>query len=132
MKKSIVLWGVSIIALIMVVGCAGGATPAAHSVEAYLEAFAAKDEAGLRSYICSAYEFEAILEFDSFALSETTLEDVACQQSGAFEGGVEVTCTGIIQAGYGGEVTQFDLAERVYQVIEESGNWLVCGEETRP
>ncbi len=132
MKKRTVLWGVSILVLLLAAGCAGGATPAAHTVEAYLEAFAAKDEAGLHTYICSDYEFEAFLEFDSFALSETTLEDVACRESGAFEGGVEVTCTGSIRAGYGGEGTQFDLAERVYQVIEENGNWLVCGEETRP
>lgn len=96
-------------------------TPAS-VVEDFLTALAAKDEARLLTLVCADYEFDTLLEFDSYALVQTTLKDVDCQPSGA-----DVICNGSIEASYGDEIRSFDLSERRYHLVQDGGDWLVCG-----
>jgi hypothetical protein len=118
---------VIVILAFMLAGCEGGASPAVQSVENYLEAFVNKEEALMASYLCPAFEVEAFIEFDSFALVQTTLEGMMCSETGGEPGDVTVVCQGSIEATYGNEVRSFDLSERIYSVVESHGDWLVCG-----
>jgi len=108
-------------------GCAGEVSPAVRSVENYLEALVNKEEALMASYLCPAFEVEAFIEFDAFALVKTTLEGLNCSKTGEAPGQVLVVCQGRIEATYGNEVRTFDLSGRVYTVVESQGDWLVCG-----
>jgi PBP1b-binding outer membrane lipoprotein LpoB len=91
-------------------------------VEEFLRALTAKDEARLLTLVCADYELDALLEFDSYGLVETTLKDMDCTSSDA-----DVICTGSIEASYGDEVRSFDLSERTYHLVQDGGDWLVCG-----
>lgn len=102
----------------------GGATTA---VEGYITALASKDQATLISNSCADWEDDALLELDSFALVEVTVEDMSCTESGTDGDKTLVDCQGKFQMSYGGEPQELDLSARTYEVIEQSGDWLVCG-----
>jgi hypothetical protein len=121
-----ILW--VIILTFVLAGCEGETSPAVRSVENYLEALVNKEEAFMASYLCPAFEVEAFIEFDSFALVQTALEGLICSETGEEPGKVMVVCQGRIEATYGNELRSFDLSERIYTVVEsEGGDWLVCG-----
>ncbi len=102
----------------------GGAAPA---VENYITALAAKDQAALISNSCADWEDDALIELDSFALVEVTVDGMACTESGTDGDKTLVDCTGMLNMSYNGEPQSLDLADRTYEVIEQDGNWLVCG-----
>ena len=126
MKLSILIIG---LISILLTACGGSASPAATAVESYLQALSARDEALMLSYVCPDYEVDALLEFDAFALVQTTLEGLACEEVGVTGDAIMVVCAGSIEATYGSELRNFDLSEREYRVVDEGGNWLVCGYE---
>jgi hypothetical protein len=111
----------------LLTACSSARHPAVVTVEDYLNALVDKDEARLVSLVCPEYEEEALLEFDSFSLVKTKLDGLACQAE-AQDGFASVTCQGQILATYGTEDQQFDLSERLYQVEEKGGDWLICGQ----
>ena len=101
---------------------------AAASVEGYITALASKDEAALISNSCADYEDDALLELDSLALVEVSLADgIACQDAGSDGDKTLVNCTGKLQMSYGGEPQELDFSKLTYEVVNENGNWLVCG-----
>jgi len=102
-------------------------TDAVKALEAYLNAFVSKDEAGMSALTCGDWEFDALLEYDAFGLNETTLEGLSCLQSLEEDGVAFVNCEGAIKASYGNEVRDYDLSDRTYRLELENGNWLVCG-----
>ncbi|MDP1546771.1 MAG: hypothetical protein Q8L87_12170 [Anaerolineales bacterium] len=102
----------------------GGAAPA---VEDYITALAAKDQATLISNSCADWEDDALIELDSFALVEVTIDGMSCTESGTDGDKTLVDCQGKFQMSYGGEPQELDLSARTYEVIEQSGDWLVCG-----
>ncbi len=105
----------------------GAASPAAKALESYLNALVNKDEAALTSLSCPDWEPNALLELDAFQAVDTKLEGLSCQQTGTDGGTAQVTCQGKIQATYGDEIQSFDLSTRDYKVVQQSGDWLVCG-----
>lgn len=107
--------------------CSGGKHPAAVSVEAYLQALVNKDEARMVSLTCSNFETDALLEYDAFNLVKTRLDNLDCQVSSEQADSATVVCQGAIIATYGNEDQDFDLSERVYQMVKSGGDWLVCG-----
>jgi hypothetical protein len=113
--------------MVLLAACQSGTSPAAQAVENFLQALADKNEAVLLSHTCPDYEPDALLELDSFALVQTTLKGVSCQESGMEGDAARVVCRGSIEASYGGERRSFDLAERNYRVVKSGGDWLVCG-----
>ena len=123
MKKLIFL----MILAALLTACGKTASPATVSVESFLQALSDKNDAVMLSYVCPDYEFDALLEFDSYALVQTTLTDLSCQQTGTDGEDALVECAGSIDATYGSELRSFDLSERTYRVINDGGNWLVCG-----
>ncbi len=102
----------------------GGAAPA---VENYITALAAKDQATLISNSCADWEDDALIELDSFALVEVTVDGMSCTESGTDGDKTLVDCTGMLNMSYNGEPQSLDLADRTYEVVEQSGDWLICG-----
>ena len=110
-------------------GCGGDSQGegAAKAVEGYLQALAKRDLNRMIDHACAAWESQARLEYDSFAAVELELKDLSCQTTGEDQGYTLVSCTGSIIANYGDEDLQIDVAEQTFQVIQEGGDWRVCG-----
>lgn len=108
--------------------CGAGDSGASQTVESYITAIASKDEAGLISNSCVEYEDDALLILDSLELVEVSLADgVACETVGSDGDRTLVTCNATLQMSYGGEPQTLDFSKITYEVVNENGNWLVCG-----
>jgi hypothetical protein len=117
-----------ILAALALTACAANnSNPPVKAVEDYLNALVAKDADRLSTLSCGEWEDDALLELDSFQAVNTRLEDVACQQTGTDGSTALVLCNGKIIATYDTEDQELDLSVRTYQVVEEGGEWLVCG-----
>ena len=97
------------------------------AVEDYLNALVEKDANRLTTLSCGEWEEDALLELDSFQAVTARLEGVACEQTGTDGDTALVLCNGNIVATYNNEDQQLDLSVRTYQVVQEGGEWLVCG-----
>jgi hypothetical protein len=100
---------------------------AAKAVEDYLTALVAKDENRLTTLSCGEWEEDALLELDSFQAVSARLEGLACEQTGKDGDTALVLCNGKIIATYNEEDQELDLSVRTYQVVQDGGEWLVCG-----
>jgi hypothetical protein len=99
----------------------------AQAVENYLNALVEKDANRLTTLSCGDWEDDALLELDSFQAVSARLEGLACEQTGTDGETALVLCNGNIVATYNNEDQQLDLSVRTYQVVQEGGEWLVCG-----
>lgn len=97
------------------------------AVTKYFEALAEKDEVGMVNASCSAWESQARQEFASFAAVTVTLKDLQCLVTSQTDGTAQVSCQGQLIANYGAEDLIIDLSERSYLVVEEGGEWRMCG-----
>ena len=122
-------WGLAALLIVggLLTACASAKHPAAVAVEDYLKALVDKDEARLVSLTCPDFESDALLQLDSFSLVKTKLDGLDCQAQ-AQDDTAQVTCQGRILATYGTEDQQFDLSEKTFLVVNQGGDWLVCGE----
>jgi hypothetical protein len=112
----------------LLASCGSSNTDApAQAVENYLNALVAKEADRLPTLVCGDWEEDALIELDSFQAVTASLENVSCTQTGTDGETALVLCTGNILASYNNEDQRLDLSVRTYQVIEESGDWLVCG-----
>ncbi len=100
---------------------------AVDAVEGYVNALAGNDEATLSSLSCADWETSALTELDSLQAVTATVEALSCQQSGTDGNATLVDCTGKMILSYNGEDQELDLSTRTYKVVEQDGNWLVCG-----
>lgn len=118
----------SLLAVLTLSACgAGGEDAPAQAVENYLNALVTKDADRLSTLSCAEWEEDALLELDSFQAVDTRLEGLACEQTGMDGETALVLCNGNIVATYNEEDQELDLSVRTYQVVEEGGEWLVCG-----
>lgn len=99
----------------------------AQAVENYLNALVEKDASRLTTLSCGEWEEQALLELDSFQAVTARLEGLACEQTGTDGDAALVLCSGNIVATYNDEDQQLDLSVRTYQVIQDGGEWLICG-----
>ena len=97
------------------------------AVENYLNALVEKDADRLTTLTCGDWEDDALLAMDSFQAVTTRLEGVACEQTDTDGNTALVLCKGNIVATYNEEDQQIDLSTSTYQVVQEGGEWLVCG-----
>ena len=124
-KKNVFL---SIILLVVFLpGCGNNQSLATQSVEEYFQAIVEKNQDMLVSKVCTSYEPNAMMDFNTFAIVKTSLENFSCQTTTTNENGYDVNCQGSLQAKFGDELRTFDLSKRTFQVVEENGNWLICG-----
>ncbi len=110
---------------VLVAACASAAPEDA--VTGYFEALVAGDETSARSLTCAEWEAVAAERVASFVNLDARLEGMACTAEGdATEGGTRVTCAGDIVITYGTEDQSLPLS--TYRVVQEGGEWRMCGE----
>ena len=125
-----ILWTLllAMMANILLTACSSSTGDAsAKAVENYLNALVAKDENLVPTLVCGEWEEDALIELDSFQAVTARLENVACSQTGTEGDTALVNCTGSIVATYNEEDQEIDLSHITYQVVEQGGDWLVCG-----
>ena len=128
MRKFFLILIVVIVANLFLSACASKSNNApAKAVEAYLNALVTKDSDRLTTLSCGDWEDDALLELDSFQAVTTKLDGLACTQTGTDGDTALVLCKGKIIATYDNEDQELDLSVRTYQVVQEGGDWLVCG-----
>lgn len=128
MRKLLSILLVVIVANLVLSACSSKTTDApSKAVEDYLNALVAKDADRLPSLVCADWENDALLELDSFQAVTAKLDNVACKQTGKDGDNTLVNCTGNIVTTYNNENQNIDLSVRTYQVVQEGGDWLVCG-----
>lgn len=113
--------------LLLLAGCAGGKTESARAVEAYLSALVNGQADQLSTLSCADWESSALTELDAFQNVEAQLVDLACSETGKDGDATLVTCSGKITASYNGELQDFPLGDRVYQLVNEGGELRICG-----
>jgi hypothetical protein len=70
---------------------------------------------------------DVLLELDAFQGVDTSLDGLACAQTGQQDDATLVTCQGKIVATYANEKQEFDLSKRAYRLVPQGDGWLVCG-----
>jgi len=134
-KIRLVLPFIVIIPLILA-SCAGGnqEQAAAAAVQSYWQAMVERDLNKVVTSSCAAWEAQARTEFNSFSAVTLKLDNVKCQAAGQAspaagqaDEAVQVTCSGSIIANYGAEDLTIDVADRTYRVVNEGGEWRMCG-----
>lgn len=119
---------VMLVSLILAACSSGnGAQDSAVVVEDYLQAQVNKDANGMVNLSCAAWEEGALLEYESLAALTVSLEGMACQVEAQDDQSAQVTCDGKMVFNYGTEVLEVPLAEKVYRVVYEGGEWRMCG-----
>jgi hypothetical protein len=125
--RKLILISTLVFAVLILAACASNTDAPVQAVQNYLNALVNKEADKLPSLVCADWEDDALIELDSFQAVDARLEDVACSQTGTDGDTALVLCTGNIVATYGDEDQEIDLSTRTYQVIEEGGDWWVCG-----
>lgn len=93
----------------------------------YFKALVAKDANQAVNLSCAAWEGQAQLEADTFAINPATAQDIQCKVTSEAGNAATVTCTGKLVLDYNGEKQEINLADRSYQVVQEGGEWRMCG-----
>lgn len=129
MRKSILFLSLTLIlAGVLLAACGkSSAGDPAKAVEAYWQALVAKDSAALSSQSCADFEQEALNTMESFNAVSVTLNDLVCTTSSTEGDTATVDCTGTIVASYGTENLTLNLADHSYSVVNEGGDWRMCG-----
>jgi hypothetical protein len=107
--------------------CGKAPDPAVKAVEDYLTALVNKNASTLSTLSCADWESNALLELDSLQAVTTRLENLACTTTGSDGTTTQVNCQGKIIATYNNEDQELDLSVRTYQVVQQGGEYLVCG-----
>ncbi len=104
-----------------------GGSGATAAVEDYLSALVGQDSDRISTLSCADWEETALLELDSFQGVTARVDAPACAETGKDGDATLVTCQGKIIATYNNEDQELPLNTRVYKVVEEGGDWRVCG-----
>lgn len=96
-------------------------------VAGYLQDMVSGDLVGAVNHACSAWEDAARTDAASFSGVEARIEGLSCQIHEDLQDLKLVLCRGKIVATYQGEDQEIQLADRIYRVEVESGEWRVCG-----
>ena len=127
MKKILLICMFGLATLLSACGSNAAASPAVGAVEGYINSIVANDADKLSSLSCADWESDALIELDSLQAVTSTLEGFACQETGTDGEMTLVHCDGKMILSYNGENQELDLSTRTYQVVEQGGDWLVCG-----
>jgi hypothetical protein len=117
----------SLLFLIILTACSTRNTQPEKVVEAYLNAIVEAKIDKITTVSCAEWEESAWLELDSFQGVEVSLVDMQCTQSGTDGDTALVTCSGHFLTSYDGEAMEIDLSTREYELVQQGGEWLVCG-----
>jgi hypothetical protein len=129
-KNTWAVLGLLVVLALILAACgapAGGSSPAAAAVESYLKAMVSKDAAKVSALACKAWESQALLEMDGFQAVKAELSGVSCKAGTADGSATLVDCTGKINLTYNTEQQSLDLSRQTYKVVQEGGDYRVCG-----
>jgi hypothetical protein len=128
MRKIALLVFFLCVSAVLLSACGGkAADPAALAVEDYLNALDAKNPTKLSALSCKDWESTALMELDSLQAVKTRLEGVTCKSTSPTGTSSQVNCQGKLVATYNGEDQTLDIASRTYLVVQQEGDYLVCG-----
>jgi hypothetical protein len=127
MKKVLLICIFGLGILLTACGSSAASSPAVGAVEGYVNAIVANDADKLSALSCADWETDALIELDSLQAVTSTLDGFACQETGTDGEATLVHCDGKMILSYNGENQELDLSTRTYQVVEQSGDWLICG-----
>ena len=96
-------------------------------VETYLQALVSKDSVLAINSSCLDWEEGAQREIDSFETVEAFLVEPDCEKTGEQDEFTLVQCSGKIVFVYGDEQQDLVLVGKTYLVIQEDGEWRMCG-----
>jgi hypothetical protein len=99
-------------------------------VQSYVQARVTSDENKLITLSCKAQESQAKKDADSFRSMKATLDSISCKQAGEDASFTIVACEGKIITEYAGETRDWNLADRNFKIVQEDGQWKVCGYKT--
>jgi hypothetical protein len=116
-----------ILTALAIASCASNSDGPAKAVEDYWSVIAAKDADRLPTLVCGDWEADALTVLDSLQAVSARLAEVACSQTGTDGATALVDCTGKMILTYDTEDQEIDLSVFTYEVVEEGGDWLVCG-----
>ncbi len=118
---------------VLLAACSGSqANGPGTAVERYLQAVVSGEPDRIAPLSCADWESAARDEVDSFTGVKANLEAVSCQSVSSSDHEATVTCGGSIAATYNNEITNFPLEGKQFRVIQQSGDWLVCGYAQQP
>ena len=129
MRKLLSFLFIVLIANLLLTACASASNSdaPAKAVEDYWNVIVEKDAERLPTLVCGAWEEDALTALDALQAVSARLEDVACSQTGTDGTTALVNCTGKMVLTYDTEDQEIDLSRSTYEVVEEGGDWLVCG-----
>jgi hypothetical protein len=104
-----------------------GQNGAVSATENYIHALVDKDASRLSALSCADWEPSAQMELDSFQSIVVRLDGLACTAASTENGATLVKCQGKIIATYNNEDEEFDLSLRSYRIINQGGEFLMCG-----
>jgi hypothetical protein len=116
----------ALLSAVLVLAACAQSDPAG-TVEAYLQAKTTSDLNRMLSLSCAAWEGQAVIEATSFESMNATLDGMACRVTGERDGSTRVDCQGQITTVYNGETRQWDLGAFPYRLVQEGGEWKMCG-----
>ncbi len=93
----------------------------------YLEARVRGDVDAMVRLSCADWELRARNEAASLRNVEVKLEGLQCATTTREAAQALVRCTGKIVANYNGELRDFDLSLRDFRLVQQGGEWLMCG-----
>ena len=125
-RVTVVLVVVALVSLGLA-ACGSGQSGAVQAVQGYLDALVAKDSSRVSALSCADWESDAQVEVDSLEAVTPRLDGVSCSESGTDGDATLVTCTGSMVLSYNGEDRSLDLSRRTYRVVQQGGDWLMCG-----
>ena len=125
--RKLILFLALVLAAIILAACVSKSDAPVKAVENYLNALVNKEADKLPILVCGDWEEDALIELDSFQAVTARLDNLSCSQTGTDGDTALVLCTGNIVATYNNEDQKLDLSTRTYQVVQQSGDWLVCG-----
>lgn len=124
MKKWFLLF---IVIFILLAGCSSNQNSQAKLVENYYKALMDKNLNLMLAQVCPDWEEQARTDYQSFAAVSAQLKDIHCKVQSLEEKSATVTCQGKIEADYGNEILEIDLSKFVFKIIQENGDWRLCG-----
>ena len=112
---------------VLITSCSSNQNSQAKLVENYYQALMDKNLNLMLAQVCPSWEEQARTDYQSFAAVSAQLKDMHCTVQSLQENSATVKCQGKIEADYGNEILEIDLSKFVFKIIQENGDWRLCG-----
>lgn len=114
--------------LFLLTSCSASSSDNAGStVVKYFQAIVDGDEDRIATLSCADWEASARADVAAFVGVKARLENVTCKPLSETSDEAIVECSGAIIATYNNEDSSFELKGKQLRVVNQSGQWLVCG-----